>query len=112
MGIAIMSDHPSSETPVSTPGSEAISCPPDVEETEAAPPPGLTFPPGCWIMPEKLPFYPDRKFGDHLDQCAPIHHENNGWLWPDKVRARHIDPVTIHRAYAAHPSPSSPSRTS
>ncbi|MFN7805464.1 MAG: AAA family ATPase, partial [Planctomycetaceae bacterium] len=81
-----MSDHPSSETPVSVPGPEAENCPHDVEETGAARP-KPTLPPGCWLVPEKSPFYPDRKFGDHVSQYAPLHHENQGWLWPDKVRA-------------------------
>ena len=81
-----MSDHPSSETAVPAAGSEAEHRPQDVEQTGAAKP-ELTPPPGFWLLPEKHPYYPDRKFGDHLDQFAPIHHENNGWLWPDKVRA-------------------------
>ncbi|MFN9372421.1 MAG: AAA family ATPase [Planctomycetaceae bacterium] len=79
-----MSDHPSSETAVPAPGFEAEPRPQG--ETGAAEP-KRTPPPGCWLIPEKLPFYPDRKFGNHLNQFAPIHHENNGWLWPDQVRA-------------------------
>ena len=79
-----MSDHPSSEPAVTAPGFEAEPRPQG--ETGAAEP-NLTPPPGCWLIPEKLPDYPDRKFGNHLNQFAPLHPENNGWLWPDQVRA-------------------------
>jgi hypothetical protein len=36
---------------------------------------------------ELLRSYPDRQIESRINQFAPIHHENQGWIWPDKVRA-------------------------
>lgn len=82
-----MSDHTSSEAPVSVPGSEAESQPQGVE-TEA-PVETTVSPPGSWLLPEKFPFidFPDRRIEERPQQYAPIHHENQGWIWPDRVRA-------------------------
>jgi hypothetical protein len=49
--------------------------------------PKLTPPPGAWLFPDKFTIYPDRIIADRINQFAPIHHENEGWIWPDKVRA-------------------------
>jgi len=79
-----MSDHPSSDTAVPTPGSGAEHPSLDEEQTEAA---SQGLPPGNWFYPDKISFYPDRLGSDRMHQFGPVHHENQGWLWPDHVRA-------------------------
>ena len=81
-----MSDHTSSETPVSVPGFGVETPPPAAADAGAADP-TLPPPPGAWLFPDKVSWYPDRTTENRINQFAPIHHENQGWLWPDKVRA-------------------------
>ena len=42
---------------------------------------------GHTSYPDKITFYPDRLGGDRMNQFCLVHHENQGWLWPNQVRA-------------------------
>jgi hypothetical protein len=81
-----MSDQASLETAVPVPAPE-VKTPPPATANSAAADPNRTPPPGAWLFPEKITIYRDRVIADRISQFAPIHHENQGWIWPDKVRA-------------------------
>ena len=76
-----MTARTSPDSPVSHP---AVA---EANHAPAGAPRKLNVPPGSWLTLAIDRKFPDRVVGDPVQPFAPTHPENNGWVWPEKVRA-------------------------
>lgn len=48
---------------------------------------GPSLPPGTWVTEAVQRSFPDRSVPRHCSQLGPLNPENDGWVWPERMRA-------------------------